>query len=203
MIRNKLAVICLLCAASSLSACHDGPEVENPDAARTGDDNAGASDENQAQDIIGAIETRADMATLVSAIEAAGLSQRLTDEPLTLFAPTDDAFDELPQSRLEQLVALSDRADLRALLNEHVVAENLDRAAIERAIEEGDGSADFATIGGDTLTIARRGDELVVTSASGSKATLETADIMASNGVVHIVDQVLLPAEKDEPSTEN
>ena len=153
------------------------------------------------QDLIGTIETRPNYSTLVSAIQSAGPADRLNgDEPVTLFAPDNEAFEKLPATKLEQLIAMADGPELQRLLSLHIVPEALGLAAIERAITEGDGSAKYGTLGGETLTITKQGDNLVITTPSGSKATIETADIKASNGIVHSINRVLEPAplEKEE-----
>ena len=206
MTRTTGLIIPLAALTLGLAACQDGAEIGDPN---SGDpqpvedgEGAGSNMDSDAQDVLGALETRPDYSTLVSAIEASGLSDRLNgDEPLTLFAPSNEAFDGLPATKLEQLVAIADNEELRRLLSVHVVPQALGRAAIERAISEGDGEAQYGTLGGETLTITKSGDNFVITGPNGGRATIETADIKAANGIVHGIDTVLQPkprAEDDE-----
>ena len=132
--------------------------------------------------------------TLVAAVKAAGLVDALKGKgPFTVFAPTNDAFAKLPAGTVETLLKPENKTKLAAVLTYHVVAGNLDSKAVLAAIEKGNGKATLTTLAGGTLSVSLQGGSVVITDANGGKATVTTADLKASNGVIHVVDTVLLP----------
>jgi len=135
-----------------------------------------------------------DHTTLVAAVQAAGLAETLSGEgPFTVFAPTNDAFAKLPAGTVESLVQPANRATLTAVLTYHVVAGELKAADVLAAIEAGGGSATLTTVQGAALTASLQGGSVVLTDAAGGTATVTATDLDASNGVIHVIDTVVMP----------
>lgn len=132
--------------------------------------------------------------TLVTAVKAGGLVETLQSAgPFTVFAPTNDAFGKLPAGTVEALVKPESKATLVKILTYHVVAGNLDAAAVVKAIEAGKGSAKVKTVSGGTLTASLKDGKVILTDENGNSATVVAADLKAGNGVVHVIDSVVLP----------
>ena len=135
-----------------------------------------------------------DHTTLVAAVKAAGLVETLSGPgPFTVFAPTNDAFAKLPAGTVDTLVMPENKAALTKILTYHVVAGTMTSADIAKAIEAGGGKATLTTVEGEMLTAMMDGDKLVLTDAKGGTSTVTIADVMQSNGVIHVVDTVLMP----------
>lgn len=134
--------------------------------------------------------------TLVTAVKAADLIGTLSGEgPFTVFAPTDEAFARLPEGTLEVLLKPENRGQLQSILTYHVVPTRATAEAVIGLIRDGGGEATVQTVQGGTLTLMlESGQRVVVEDEQGNIATVEVADIMQSNGVVHVIDTVLLPA---------
>ena len=134
------------------------------------------------------------LTTLVAAVKAAGLVDTLASPgPFTVFAPTNTAFEKLPAGTVDKLIQPEQKATLTKILTYHVVAGKMDSAAIAAAIKAGGGMATLKTVAGGPLTAKMDGMKLIVTDEKGGAATVETADVYQSNGVVHVIDSVLLP----------
>lgn len=132
--------------------------------------------------------------TLVAAVKAAGLVETLKSAgPFTVFAPTNDAFDKLPKGTVETLLKPENKNMLAGILTYHVIAGNLDAAAVLDAIKKGNGKVVLTTVAGGKLTAALVEGKVVLTDEKGGKATVTTADLKATNGVIHVIDHVLLP----------
>jgi uncharacterized surface protein with fasciclin (FAS1) repeats len=132
--------------------------------------------------------------TLVAAVKAGGLVEVLQGAgPFTVFAPTNDAFGKLPAGTVESLVKPEAKATLVKILTYHVVAGNLDAAAVVKAIEAGKGSAKVKTVSGGTLTASLKDGKVILTDENGNTSTVVAADLKAGNGVVHVIDSVVLP----------
>lgn len=132
--------------------------------------------------------------TLVAAVKAAGLVETLSGKgPFTVFAPTNDAFAKLPKGTVETLLKPENKAKLQAILTYHVVAGNLDSKAVVAAIKAGNGSATLTTVQGSKLVGSLEGKNVILTDANGNKSTITAVDIMSSNGVIHVIDSVVLP----------
>jgi uncharacterized surface protein with fasciclin (FAS1) repeats len=132
--------------------------------------------------------------TLVAAVKAAGLVDTLASKgPFTVFAPTDDAFAKLPAGTVEMLVKPENKATLTKILTYHVVAGNYDSKRIAQLIKKGHGVATFTTVSGGKLMARMNGNMLVLTDEKGGTSTVTTADVRQSNGVIHVVDTVLMP----------
>jgi uncharacterized surface protein with fasciclin (FAS1) repeats len=136
-----------------------------------------------------------DHTTLVAAVKAAGLVETLAGNgPFTVFAPTDKAFNALPAGTVETLVKPENKATLTKILTYHVVAGNFDAKSIIKAIKDGKGKATLKTVSGGTLTAMMNGPmNVVVTDEKGNTANISTYDVKQSNGVIHVIDTVLLP----------
>lgn len=134
------------------------------------------------------------LTTLVAAIKAAGLVETLQgDGPFTVFAPTNDAFDNLPAGTVDSLLKPENKTKLQDILKYHVIAGKMNAADIIAAINQGNGKAEFSTVNGSMLTAMLDGDKVVLKDADGNTATVTTADVGQSNGVVHVIDNVLMP----------
>ncbi|MEY4629126.1 MAG: hypothetical protein RLZZ595_1452 [Bacteroidota bacterium] len=132
--------------------------------------------------------------TLVAAVKAGGLVEVLQGAgPFTVFAPTNDAFGKLPAGTVESLVKPEAKATLVKILTYHVVAGNLDAASVVKAIQAGNGSAKVTTVSGGTLTASLKDGKVILTDENGKTATVVAADLKAGNGVVHVIDSVVLP----------
>lgn len=148
-----------------------------------------------AETVVSVIQQSPDHATLARAIEAAELVDALEAEgPFTVFAPTDSAFDALPPGQLDSLLLEENQSQLQALLRHHVVVGELTATNLETRVEEDRSRVE--TISGDSLTFSMQGGDLMAGDASVSAAGLS-----ASNGLVHVVDAVLLPAESPSGTT--
>lgn len=135
-----------------------------------------------------------DHTTLVAAVKAAGLVDTLMSAgPFTVFAPTNAAFDKLPAGTVDTLLMAENKPMLTSVLTYHVVAGRMTSADIAAAIRAGNGTAKLTTVQGGTLTGRMMGNKLVLTDAKGGKSTVTIANVMQSNGVIHVVDTVLLP----------
>lgn len=132
--------------------------------------------------------------TLVAAVKAGGLVETLQGAgPFTVFAPTNDAFGKLPAGTVESLLKPEAKGTLVKILTYHVVAGNFDAAAVVKAIEAGNGSAKLTTVSGGVLTASLKDGKVILTDEVGSSATVVAADIKSGNGVVHVIDTVVLP----------
>jgi uncharacterized surface protein with fasciclin (FAS1) repeats len=132
--------------------------------------------------------------TLVAAVKAADLVGTLKSEgPFTVFAPTNAAFDKLPKGTVEGLLKPESKAALSGILTYHVVAGNIDATAVVAAIKAGKGKAVLTTVNGAKLTATLKGDKVLLTDSKGGTATVTATDLKGSNGVVHVIDTVLMP----------
>lgn len=134
-----------------------------------------------------------DHTTLVAAIKAAGLVETLSGNgPFTVFAPTNNAFDNLPDGTVAMLLKPENKSKLASVLTYHVVAGNLDSKAIMAAIAKGKGSATLTTVQGGQLVAKIVGKNVVLTDEKGNKAKVTAVDIKSSNGVIHVIDAVVM-----------
>ncbi|HEU5342213.1 fasciclin domain-containing protein [Edaphobacter sp.] len=132
--------------------------------------------------------------TLVAAVKAAGLVDTLNSPgPFTVFAPTDDAFAKLPAGTVETLVKPENKATLVKILTYHVVPGRISSKQLMRMIKKGHGKATLKTVQGEDLTATMSGGHIMLTDAKGGMATVTTADVFQSNGVIHVIDTVLMP----------
>jgi uncharacterized surface protein with fasciclin (FAS1) repeats len=135
-----------------------------------------------------------DHTTLVAAVKAAGLVETLSgDGPFTVFAPTNAAFGKLPAGTVDSLLKPENKAQLTKILTCHVVSANAMSSAIKKMIKDDAGMHPVKTVGGCTWTAKLRGDSIVLVDAKGHEATVTIANVKQSNGVIHVIDTVLLP----------
>lgn len=137
----------------------------------------------------------ADHTTLVSAVIAAELVETLkTKGPFTVFAPVNDAFENLPEGVLESLLQEKNKKTLQGILTYHVVAEKLDFNSMKALIKKGNGKAEIVTVAGGKLWLMMNGEHnIIIKDEKGNIANISVYDVMQSNGVIHVIDQVLLP----------
>jgi len=137
----------------------------------------------------------ADHTTLVAAVKAAGLVETLQSKgPFTVFAPTNSAFNLLPDGTVENLLKPENKSALTKVLTYHVVAGNIDAEELMKLIRKGNGTARLQTVSGGTLWAMMNGKRnVVIKDESGGIANISTYDVTQSNGVIHVIDRVLLP----------
>ncbi len=135
-----------------------------------------------------------DLSTLVAAVKAAGLVETLASPgPFTVFAPTNAAFGKLPAGTVETLVQPANKGTLTSILTYHVIAGKFTATDVMAAIRKGGGKAMLPTVNGGTLTASMRGKQLILTDAKGGVSTVIMANVMNTNGVVHVIDTVVMP----------
>ena len=134
-----------------------------------------------------------DHTTLVAAVKAAGLVETLSGKgPFTVFAPTNAAFAALPAGTVDNLLKPESKAALTGILTYHVVPGTLDAAAVVKAITDGHGKAVVKTVQGGSLTATLEGKDVILTDEKGGKAKVVATDLKAGNGVVHVIDHVVM-----------
>jgi uncharacterized surface protein with fasciclin (FAS1) repeats len=147
-----------------------------------------------AGDVVDTAVGSQDHTTLVAAVKAAGLVDTLKGPgPFTVFAPTNAAFSKLPAGTVDTLLKPENKAMLTGILTYHVVAGKVAAKDVVKLIKKGGGKAEIKTVAGGTLTAKLDGASVVLTDAKGNSAKVVAADLMSSNGVVHVIDTVVLP----------
>ena len=132
--------------------------------------------------------------TLVAAVKAAGLVETLSSAgPFTVFAPTNAAFNKLPAGTVATLVKPENKATLTSILTYHVIAGKFNAKDIVKLIKAGNGTAELKTVQGGILKASLKGKKVVLTDAKGGKSYVTIADVNQSNGVIHVIDTVLMP----------
>jgi uncharacterized surface protein with fasciclin (FAS1) repeats len=161
------------------------------------DDNpmVGGAPMYKTKDIVDNAMNSADHTTLVAAVKAAGLVETLKGKgPFTVFAPTNAAFDKLPAGAVQTLLMPENKAALTKVLTYHVVAGRYDSKKLAQLIKKGGGQATLKTVSGGMLTARMNGmNGISLTDEKGGTSNVTTADVYQSNGVIHVVDTVLLP----------
>jgi len=138
-----------------------------------------------------------DHTTLVAAVKAAGLVETLQSAgPFTVFAPTNSAFDKLPAGTVDKLVMPENKSTLTGILTYHVVAGRYDAAEIKKQIEAGNGTATLTTVAGGKLYLVMKGKFLVIRDERDGTAMVTIKDVFQSNGVIHVINSVLMPGSK-------
>jgi uncharacterized surface protein with fasciclin (FAS1) repeats len=138
-----------------------------------------------------------DHTTLVAAVKAADIVATLQSKgPFTVFAPTNAAFNKLPAGTVDNLLKPENKAALTGVLTYHVVAGKYSAADLAKLIKAGNGKATLTTVAGGTLTVMMQGKKIAVKDEKGGVAYVTIKDVNQSNGVIHVVDHVLLPAPK-------
>lgn len=147
-----------------------------------------------AADVVDTAIGSADHTTLVAAVKAAGLVDTLKGTgPFTVFAPTNAAFSKLPAGTVDTLLKPENKAMLTGILTYHVVAGKVAAKDVIKLIKNGGGKAEIKTLAGGTLTAKLVGGSVVLTDAKGNSAKVVAADLASTNGVVHVIDSVVLP----------
>ena len=147
------------------------------------------------KDIVDNAVNSKDHTTLVAAVKAAGLVETLKSAgPFTVFAQTNSAFDKLPKGTVETLVKPENKATLTKILTYHVVAGKWDAASIAKAIKAGNGKAVLTTVQGGKLTASMEGNKVKLTDEKGGTAYVTISDVFQSNGVIHVIDTVVMPS---------
>lgn len=132
--------------------------------------------------------------TLLAAVRAADLEETLeSDGPFTVFAPSDFAFKKLSKERIAALLLPENKKELKSVLSYHIVAGNLTASKILKALCRGEGTARFTTIQGDEIRASMDGIDIVLTDRNGNSARITTADANQCNGVIHVIDSVIMP----------
>ncbi|MFN5128178.1 MAG: fasciclin domain-containing protein [Sphingomonadaceae bacterium] len=190
-------------SALALSACSGSEpapaetEVVKDDAMASDNmasDNMAATEATMNKNIVALAQGDPQVSTLVSAITAAGLGETLSGTgPFTVFAPSNDAFAKLDKATLDGLMMPASKDKLAALLKYHVVAGNVKSGDLAKLITDGKGSATVKTVNGGSLKAGMNGEKIVLTDAKGGKSTVTAADMVASNGTIHLVDTVVMP----------
>ncbi len=135
-----------------------------------------------------------DHTTLVAAVKAAGLVSVLESKgPFTVFAPVNKAFDQLPEGTVATLLKPENKAKLISILTYHVVPGNLSSMDLMKMIKDGNGKAILKTVNGQNIFITMNGENLMVTDENGGNANITIADVNQSNGVIHVIDKILIP----------
>jgi uncharacterized surface protein with fasciclin (FAS1) repeats len=144
--------------------------------------------------IVGVAAANDDFSTLVTAVKAAGLVETLSgDGPFTVFAPNNAAFAKLPAGTVDSLLKPESLDKLKAVLTYHVVAGKFDAKTVIDAIKKNNGKYSVTTVQGDTLVLSLNDEKVMLTDANGGTATVILADVVASNGVIHAIDTVVMP----------
>ncbi len=146
------------------------------------------------KDIVDNAVNSKDHTTLVAAVKAAGLVETLKGNgPFTVFAPTNAAFDKLPAGTVDMVLKPENKATLTKILTYHVVAGKMDSKAIAKAIKMGKGKAELNTVSGGKLWAWMEGNKLMLKDEKDGMASVNIADVMQKNGVIHVIDTVLMP----------
>lgn len=189
----KRVILLLLFAAASITLANGSASAQMMNKTDSNPMVGGAS-MLRSRDIIDNAVNSADHTTLVAAVKAAGLVDTLKSAgPFTVFAPTNEAFNKLPAGTVDTLVKPENKAMLTKILTYHVLAGKFDSKAIAKQIKAGGGKAQFKTVSGGTLWAWMEGNKLVLRDEKGGTSTVTIADVYQSNGVIHVVDSVLLP----------
>ena len=192
----KTSSLALIAAASlglATAACSQEPAEPAPPAEPMAGDQM-AAEPAASTNIVQAAQASPDFSTLVTAVQAAGLVETLSGPgPFTVFAPTNAAFDALPDGTVENLTQPAQQEQLEGILTYHVVQGNLMAADIVAQAQANGGSTTVTTVQGEDLTVNVSGSTVTITDAAGGTATVTTPDLAQSNGVIHGIDAVLMP----------
>ncbi|ADY67368.1 MULTISPECIES: fasciclin domain-containing protein [Rhizobium/Agrobacterium group] len=183
MFKSAIRTLALATAISTLAS---GAFAENP--------KVGGAAMYENKNIIENAVNSKDHTTLVAAVKAAGLVETLQGKgPFTVFAPTNEAFAKLPKGTVETLLKPENKAQLTKILTCHVVAADAMSSAIEKMIKDDNGTHDVKTVGGCILKAKESMGKITLTDEAGGVAHVTIADVKQSNGVIHVIDKVLLP----------
>lgn len=190
----------MILMALMLVACGETKkEKENMDETMETEDTEMTSesyDTMETETIVGVASGNENFSTLVAAVQAADLVGTLSsDGPFTVFAPTNDSFDKLPEGTVMTLLKPENKNALINLLTYHVVAGKYPAAAVVEAINSNGGSFVVETVQGNKITLSLEGESVKLVDAKGNASMVIMADVPASNGVIHAIDTVIMPAD--------
>ncbi len=197
---NRHLLAAVMAASIGLAGCTDpSPDEPSADAPQSLDIGAGSEGDATAmaasRSIAENVATSPTHKMLYGTLQAAELIERLGGEgEFTLFAPTDAAFVQVPPVTRDGWMRPAQKPVLQAILSHHIVPGRIDAAELGKLVDAGGGTATLKTIDGRDLTVRRSGAGFILTSGSGNKAAVTEADLVQKNGVVHVVDAVLVPA---------
>lgn len=192
--KNLFLAVFVMAIAFTFGVGSTSAQMKNDKMMKSDNPMVGGAAMYKTKDIVDNAVNSKDHTTLVAAVKAAGLVDTLKSKgPFTVFAPTNEAFDKLPAGTVDTLLMPENKATLTKILTYHVVAGNMDSKAIAKAIKKGKGTATFKTVSGGTLKAMMQGNSLVLTDEKGGKSMVTIADVKQSNGVIHVVDTVLMP----------
>ncbi len=181
VMKSMLLAVAALVAISSTARAEKSVEV-------------GGAAMYPSKDIIDNAVNSKDHTTLVAAVKAAGLVDTLKGAgPFTVFAPTNEAFAKLPAGTVDTLLKPENKGTLSSVLTYHVVSGKMDSKAIAAAIKAGKGKAMLKTVQGGELTASMKGKDLILTDEKGGTSKVTIANVYQKNGVIHVVDTVLMP----------
>src|SRR6476469_3839147 len=181
----------VLLAVASITLGHTGAQAQ-----MMSDTNpmVGGAPMFKSKDIIDNAVNSKDHTTLVAAVKAAGLVETLQGEgPFTVFAPTNAAFDKLPAGTVDNLLKPENKAALTSVLTYHVVPGRIDSKELMQKIKDGNGNYEMTTVQGGKLWIMQNGKGLTLKDEKGNIANVTIKDVYQSNGVIHVIDTVLMP----------
>lgn len=198
-------------AATALAACSGGGEADNqpqpPEEVAVQNEMVAETQSGSSKVMVGGAEMfpnknivenasqSADHTTLVAAVKAAGLVDTLAGPgPFTVFAPTNAAFEKLPPGTVDTLIKPESKEALTGILTYHVVSGRMTAADLKKAIEQGGGTATLKTVAGGSLTATQSGGTITLKDAKGGTSIVTQGDVMQSNGVIHVIDTVLMPS---------
>ena len=183
MISRTFLFVCCAVASMQMSFAQTEKTVE-----------VGGAPMYPSKDIVDNAMNSKDHTTLVAAVKAAGLVPTLKGKgPFTVFAPTNEAFNALPSGTVDNLLKPENKTMLTTVLTYHVVAGKIDSKEIAKRIKAGGGKAEFTTVAGGKIWASMDGSTLKIWDEKGGAATVTTKDVYQSNGVIHVVDYVLMP----------
>jgi uncharacterized surface protein with fasciclin (FAS1) repeats len=202
MMEVRAKLLSILVAATALCGCQQAEQTaKEPERRAAADSQAApaktASDPAPSSSNIGAtLVGSADHSTLVQGLKGAGIAETLNGAgPYTVFAPTNAAFQKLPPGAAQSMMQPASKAQLTQLLTYHIVPGLVTAKDLAGSIERGGGKAQLATIAGGTLTVSQSEGAIIVTDGKGGQARVTRPDMMQSNGVVHVLDAVLMPQD--------
>lgn len=202
----SIAMVALILSSAAFTSCNDDKkeaekarieaekvDMENAKIAEQEQMEMKAKEDAKEKSIAGMAMKNNDLSTLVTALTAADLATMLSEPgEYTVFAPTNEAFSKLPKAKLDALLMPENKEMLKGVLQYHVVAGNITSDQLATAIKDAKGSYKFKTVTGDELTASMNGDKIIITDATGKKAQVVVANQVASNGIVHVIDAVLM-----------
>jgi uncharacterized surface protein with fasciclin (FAS1) repeats len=185
----SMLTLCLLLTGTALTAQCSGSQSETKAVS--------TQSANSTGDVVDIAISSPDHTTLVAAVKAAGLVETLKSEgPFTVFAPVNSGFEALPEGTVENLLKPENKGQLTSVLTYHVLAGNFASTDVLEAINSSDGAASFTTVQGGTIKAMVKDGKVVLMDENGREAVVTAVDLKGSNGIVHVIDQVVLPQMK-------